>query len=127
MNVLPQQTAARENTVRGETAKTHGVNALGSGKLWRLWSCACSGILLLAAFAHQLLALIKYAAGSGLFSYILLVPFVSEYLLHLRRGQLPKRSFSGGGAPLPPVLAALGRFCTSRMALENSSTSSKLR
>jgi exosortase C (VPDSG-CTERM-specific) len=34
--------------------------------------------------------LVKYAASSQLYSYILLVPFVSAYLLYIRRDQLPK-------------------------------------
>jgi len=46
--------------------------------------------VLLAVFAQPLLALINYAAGSQLYSYILLVPFVSAYQLYLRRDQLPK-------------------------------------
>jgi exosortase C (VPDSG-CTERM-specific) len=44
----------------------------------------------MAVFAQPLLSLIKHAAGSELYSYILLVPFVSAYLLYLRRDQLPK-------------------------------------
>jgi exosortase C (VPDSG-CTERM-specific) len=58
--------------------------------MWRLWSGACFVIVLLAIFAHPLLGLARYAAGSQLFSYILLVPFVSAYLLYIRRDQLPK-------------------------------------
>jgi eight transmembrane protein EpsH (proposed exosortase) len=58
--------------------------------MWRIWGGACFAILLLAAFVKPLLALISYAAGSQLYSYILLVPFVSAYLLYLRRDQLPK-------------------------------------
>jgi exosortase C (VPDSG-CTERM-specific) len=46
--------------------------------------------VLVAAFAQPLLMLMRYAAGSQLYSYILLVPFVSAYLLYLRRDQLPK-------------------------------------
>jgi len=46
--------------------------------------------VLLAAFARPLLALVNYASGSELYSYILLVPFVSAYLLYLRRDELPK-------------------------------------
>src|SRR5262249_45359335 len=38
---------------------------------------------------HPLLTLTRFAAGSTLFSYILLVPFVSAYLMYLRRDQLP--------------------------------------
>jgi exosortase C (VPDSG-CTERM-specific) len=57
---------------------------------WRLWSAVCFAIVLVAAFAHPLLSLINYAAASQLYSYILLVPFVSAYLLYARRDQLPK-------------------------------------
>jgi exosortase C (VPDSG-CTERM-specific) len=59
--------------------------------MWRSWSGVCFAIVLLAAFAQPLLALISYAARSQLFSYILLIPFVSAYLLYLRRDQLPKK------------------------------------
>ena len=60
-------------------------------KTWRFWSGACFAIVLLAAFAQPLLTLTNYAAGSKLYSYILLIPFVSAYLLYLRRDQLPKK------------------------------------
>jgi exosortase C (VPDSG-CTERM-specific) len=59
-------------------------------KRWRLWSGACYAIALLLVFAGPLLVLISYVAGSQLHSYILLVPFVSAYLIYLRRHQLPK-------------------------------------
>jgi len=51
---------------------------------------ACFVVLLLAAFSQPLFGLLAYAARSDLYSYILLVPFVSAYLLYLRRDQLPK-------------------------------------
>jgi exosortase C (VPDSG-CTERM-specific) len=72
-------------------------------KRWRLWSGACIAIVLVAAFAQPLLVLIRYAAGSQLYSYILLVPFVSAYLLYLRRDQLPKNY----GIDLPLAIVAL--------------------
>ena len=59
-------------------------------QIWRFWSGACFAVLLLAAFAQPLLMLISHAARSQLHSYILLVPFVSAYLLYIRRDQLPK-------------------------------------
>jgi exosortase C (VPDSG-CTERM-specific) len=59
-------------------------------KTWRFWSGTCFAIVLLAVFAQPLLALMHYAARSQLFSYILLIPFVSAYLLYVRRHQLPK-------------------------------------
>jgi exosortase C (VPDSG-CTERM-specific) len=57
---------------------------------WRFWSGACFAVVLLILFARPLLMLISYVAASQLHSYILLVPFVSAYLLYLRRDQLPK-------------------------------------
>ncbi len=59
--------------------------------------------MLMAAFARPLLALVNYAAGSELYSYILLVPFVSAYLLYLRRDQLPKNY----GIDLPLAIVTL--------------------
>ncbi len=62
--------------------------------------------MLLAVFAQPLLALINYAAGSQLYSYILLVPFVSAYLLYLRRDRLPTKY--GADLPLAIVSLAIG-------------------
>jgi exosortase C (VPDSG-CTERM-specific) len=44
--------------------------------------------LLLALFVKPLLALVSLAAESELHSYVLLVPFISAYLLYLRRKRL---------------------------------------
>ena len=64
--------------------------------------------MLLAAFAEPLLALINYAAGSQLYSYILLVPFVSAYLLYLRRDQLPKTLVTDLPLAVVSLAASLG-------------------
>jgi exosortase C (VPDSG-CTERM-specific) len=72
--------------------------------MWRFWSAACFVIVLLAAFGQPLLGLANYAAHSSLHSYILLIPFVSGYLLYLRRDQLPKERV----ADLPFVIVLLG-------------------
>ena len=50
--------------------------------------------------------LINYAARSDLYSYILLIPFVSAYLLYLRRDQLPKNYVAD--LPFAIVLLAAG-------------------
>ena len=71
--------------------------------MWRFGSGACSVILLLAAFGRPLLGLANYAAHSSLHSHILLIPFVSGYLLYLRRDQLPKER----AADLPLGILAL--------------------
>jgi len=86
----PNEAAASETIIRARTVGTSESISPTNQKRWRLWSGACFAIVLLSAFAQPLLALINYAAGSDLYSYILLVPFVSAYLLYLRRDQLPK-------------------------------------
>ena len=83
--------AAGESIIRTQTANTSESTSPNHRKMWRFWGGACFAIVLLAAFAESLLALINYAARSQLYSYILLVPFVSAYLLYLRRDHLPKK------------------------------------
>jgi exosortase C (VPDSG-CTERM-specific) len=73
-----------------DTAKAE-IKAPDSESRWRFWGGVCFAIVLLAVFARPLLLLINHAAGSELHSHILLVPFVSAYLLYLRRDQLPKK------------------------------------
>jgi exosortase C (VPDSG-CTERM-specific) len=51
--------------------------------------------------------LVNYAAGSDLYSYILLVPFVSAYLLYIRRDRLPK-NYSTDFRPAIVSLVAAG-------------------
>src|SRR5260370_5973426 len=86
-----EQAAARETMIPAQTGHVSESIVSSHRKTWRFWSGACFAIVLPAAFAQPLLALINYAAGSELYSYILLIPFVSAYLLYLRRDQLPKK------------------------------------
>jgi exosortase C (VPDSG-CTERM-specific) len=86
----PNETAARETIIPAQTGNISGSAPPNHRKMWRFWSGAGFAIVLLAVFAQSLLALINYAARSQLYSYILLVPFVSAYLFYLRRDQLPK-------------------------------------
>ena len=90
MSSAKEQAAARETMVPAQTEHVSESMASSHRKTWRFWAGGCFTIVLLAAFAQPLLALVNYAAGSQLYSYILLVPFVSAYLLYLRRDQLPK-------------------------------------
>jgi len=98
----PNEAFARD-IIPAQTGNTSGFTPPNHRKRWRLWGGACFAIVLLAAFAQPLLMLIRYAAGSQLYSYILLVPFVSAYLLHLRRDQLPKNY----GIDLPLAIVSL--------------------
>ncbi len=54
----------------------------------RTVAAICFGLLLLA-FAKTLTALAVFVARSELHSYVLLIPFISGYLLYLRWGALP--------------------------------------
>src|SRR5436309_1630600 len=65
-------------------------------------------ILLTAAFVKSLFLLAIHAAGSELHSYILLVPFVSVYLIYIRRHSLPKDyTFSLLWAMIPLVAGVI--------------------
>jgi exosortase C (VPDSG-CTERM-specific) len=68
----------------------------------------CFAIMLLAVFARPLLLLVRYTATSDLHSYTLLVPFVSAYLLYVRRDQLPKNYASDVALGTLSLVAGLG-------------------
>lgn len=61
-------------------------------------------VLLVALFSRHLAALGSYAAGNDLNSHILLVPFVSAYLIAIQRRQLPAEYST---APILGALATL--------------------
>src|SRR5436190_21021038 len=100
--------AARETSIPTQAGRISGSTLTKNRKMWRIWAGICFAIVLLGVFAQPLLALINYAAGSDLYSYILLVPFVSGYLLYLRRDQLPKDYVVD--RPLAMAFLAVG-FC----------------
>jgi len=64
-------------------------------------------ILLALAFFKPLYALTVHAAGSDLHSHILLVPFISLYLIRLNSKQLPRAYGSSPGFAVIPFLAGL--------------------
>jgi exosortase C (VPDSG-CTERM-specific) len=90
MSPLPNGVATREAIIPAQTGNISRSTPSNHRKKWRFLSGACFLIVLLAAFCQSLLALINYAYNSDLYSYILLIPFVSAYLLYLRRHQFPK-------------------------------------
>jgi exosortase C (VPDSG-CTERM-specific) len=68
-----------------------------------LWSAA-----LMAVFSKQLFSLAVYVADEELHSHILLIPFVSTYLICIRRHALPKDyTFSVGWALIPLIVGAI--------------------
>ena len=88
MNSSPaNRAAAREIIVPTRTEEVSESILPSQKQKWWFWSGACFATVLLAAFARPLLVLINYAAWSELRSYILLVPFVSAYLLYIQIGR----------------------------------------
>jgi len=115
MSSAKEQAAARETFVPAQTEHVPISMASSHRKNWRFWIGACFAIVLLAAFGKPLLTLVNYAAGSQLYSYILLIPFVSAYLLYLRRDRLPKKYVADLPLAIVILTAGLGvaafRYC----------------
>ena len=103
MRSSPSGTGAREITVPTRPENISESTPSRQKQKWRFWSGVCFAIVLLVVFARHFLMLISYAAGSQLHSYVLLVPFVSAYLLYLRRDHLPKSY----GTDLPLTIVSL--------------------
>jgi exosortase C (VPDSG-CTERM-specific) len=76
---------------------------------WRSCLLGCQGCiaLLIVAFIKPLCSLAVHSATTELDSYILLVPFISAYLLHNGRKQLPGEYFSSPGFAMVPLGAGL--------------------
>jgi exosortase C (VPDSG-CTERM-specific) len=98
--------AAREPTISVQTGNISRSSPPKHRQKSRFLGAACFAVVLAAVFGHSLLTLIKYAASSQLHSYILLIPFVSAYLLYIRRDQLPKKY--SVDLPLAIVSLAIG-------------------
>jgi exosortase C (VPDSG-CTERM-specific) len=77
----------------------------------QLMAFALVALGLLALFAKPLLALVAYTSQSQLNSHILLVPFVSAYLLYIRRHKLPATlTSSPGWGFIPLAVGGLALF-----------------
>jgi exosortase C (VPDSG-CTERM-specific) len=71
--------------------------------------------LLALIFFQPLLSLVRYAARTELHSHILLVPFISTYLIYLRRPDLPGKYRSSPACAIIPgvtgLVAGAGWWC----------------
>jgi exosortase C (VPDSG-CTERM-specific) len=75
-------------------------------------------IILSIGFCGPVISLMMHAAGSSMHSYAVLIPLVVAYLIHLRRGQLPKNCDT---APLEAaILIAFGAFALGAPTLLNA-------
>ena len=107
---LPNEPTAREPIVHAQGRNVSESSAPSHRNMWRVWAGVCFVIVLLAAFGKPLLGLANYAAHSSLHSYILLIPFVSGYLLYLRRDQLPKERVADLPFGIVVLACGLGVF-----------------
>jgi exosortase C (VPDSG-CTERM-specific) len=106
----PQNTAARQIGVPTRSANFPESPRPSQNQRWRLWSGLCFAIVVLVVFARPLLMLASYVVGSQLHSYILLIPFVSAYLLYSRRDQLPRKRTTDFLLTFVSLAAGLGLF-----------------
>jgi len=106
MRSSPNGAAAREPTIPVQTGNISRSALLKQRQKPSVVGLACFAVVLAAVFGPSLLRLINYVAASHLFSYILLIPFVSAYLLYIRRDQLPKEC--SVDLPLAIVSLAIG-------------------
>src|SRR5437016_11946866 len=65
-------------------------------------------VFLILCFAKPLYGLVRYAWHSDLYSHILLIPFVSGYLVWSKKKNLACQSRGGRSFALFPLLAGLG-------------------
>jgi hypothetical protein len=114
MNELRTKTAEadREEASRSTAAPqaSGGISRLRNPDLrqrGRLLGCLGSTALLTVAFIKPLFSLVVHAATTDLHSHILLVPFISAYLLRLQRNNLPREYISSPGLAVMPLVAAL--------------------
>lgn len=88
---IPPQKKTKANALAGRlNAPGLRWSNLNPRQRARLAGGVSYAVVLVFVFSSPLLTLIAHVAGSGLHSHILLVPFISAYLIYIQRNQLPK-------------------------------------
>lgn len=109
MKPTPENTGVKSAPTSG--AALSGLNGSVGDMQRRVRQFAIFAVVLGAAFILPLVNLARFAYGSDLFSYILLVPLISAYSIWRKRQQLPAQGESSmalAGLALVVGLAALG-------------------
>jgi exosortase C (VPDSG-CTERM-specific) len=106
---------AKSPRVKGNSPSS-GARAIGPIGWWRNLepnrqrrvTCylACIAALI-AAFVSPLYSLAVYAAAADLHSHILLIPFVSAFLIYLQRNELPKVYYTSADLAMFPLFGGL--------------------
>ena len=74
----------------------------------RLWWLAIWAAVVVIGFGKPLYQLVRFAAGSDLYSHILLIPFISGYLVWVKRRSLALDPEPARAAALIPLIAGFG-------------------
>jgi exosortase C (VPDSG-CTERM-specific) len=105
---LSSEKAERARSSDQTTSAQGGERTLDLRRRRSLMGFSLFGILLVAIFIKPLFSLMVYAAGQELHSHILLIPFVTAYLIYIRRPSLPTDyTFSPGWAMIPLVAGVI--------------------
>lgn len=107
MTPLSNEAGPGEGILAAGARETARVAPQNPGRKWRIWGAACFLVLVITAFNQSLFSLMRYAVGSDLYSYILLVPFISVYLLWVRRDQFAKNYVTNLGLTAVFLIAAV--------------------
>ena len=87
--------------------------AAESSRLRRLIGFLAFAILLALAFVYPLVSLMRYAHGNDLHSHITLVPFISAFLIYIRRKELPMEYVFSPGLTLLSLVAGVATLLAS--------------
>jgi exosortase C (VPDSG-CTERM-specific) len=87
----------------GTLSPVRPVNELGLSRRLLFFLLFVGGLI--AIFAAPLVRLMIYAAGTQLHSHIVLIPFVTAYLVYLRRHSLPRTYASSPALAMVPLAA----------------------
>src|SRR5260370_12831188 len=102
---MPKSSLKTGETLRAATGTFRPESSGNLPSRVRLIGFIGFAVLLAAAFGKPLVALFVHVANSNLHSYILLVPFVSGYLVYILRNQpRPESRSSPGWAAAPLVM-----------------------
>jgi exosortase C (VPDSG-CTERM-specific) len=110
--------AKEQQVLAGRASPSHqAIKPSGSSARWR--NLAFLTLLLSLCFCKPLYHLVRFAADSDLYSYILLVPFVSFYLGWLNRSDLALSSEPARNLALFPSVAGILTLLGYRFALRS--------
>ena len=101
---LPSRSTAQAEKVRGQ----------GTGKWPSRGALVVFVIAVAAAFGSSLVGLVRHALEVDLHSHVLLIPFISAYLIHTRKDDLPKAFAPSVGWAIPFLLIGACAWAVNR-------------